>query len=261
MIHYRDALTSSHSFSFSLCGQGSSIVVKEKKTSLTTRTSGFGKKKKKNPKPKYGPCNRNDVMEGCGTTYHDSTDVKEDVNVNVNVKVGTQKTSARRPKVKNTCKNCKDKQVLIQRNGRTAHADCESGTCFIGGDMLHGDIGDPCSVKGDDCDKNLVCVADSKGKSGRSSKSGASSTTSGTCKSVDVSMTDVVVARNARGGYCNLDKGWDACDTGMYCKVDGVDGIALRSGRDGGHVGGCGGAASGTSGESFDSCPALKFPS
>lgn len=210
-----------------LCGQGSSVIVKEKKRTLTARNSGFGKKKK-NPKPKYGPCNRKDVMEGCGTTYYDSTD-------DFDVEVRTQKVRVRKPKVKNTCQRCKDKTILIQRNGRTAHADCEDGTCFIGGDLLFGDIGDPCLVRGDDCDVDLVCVAESKTRNGGSNSRG-------TCRSVEVSMTDVVVARNARGGYCNLDEGWDACDNGLFCQVDGVDGIALRSGRDGGRVGGCGGA-------------------
>ena len=165
-------------------------------------------------------------MEGCGDTYYDRTDV-------VYVEQSTEKV--RKPKVKNTCNKCRDKQVLIKRNDRTVHADCEDGTCFIGGDLLFGQLGDDCRVRGDDCDVDLVCVADSNGRSGRSS-------TSGTCKNVEVSMTDVVVMRNARGGYCNLDQGWDACDTGLFCMVDGIDGISLRSGRDGGSVGGCGGA-------------------
>jgi len=211
-----------------LCGQGSSVVVREKKRTLNVRNSGFGKKKKKNPKPKYGPCNRNDVMEGCGTTYYDRTDV--DV-----VEVRKENVRVRnRGRNKNNCRNCRDKTVLIQRNGRTAHVECEDQTCFIGGDLLVGDIGDECNVRADDCDRDLVCV--SHLKAGR--KNG--SAVLGTCRSVEVSMTEVIVARNARGGYCNLDEGWDACDAGLFCLVEGVDGIALRSGRDGGRVGGCG---------------------
>ena len=233
--------------SSSLCGQGSSVVVREKKRTLNVRNSGFGKKKK-NPKPKYGPCNRNDVMEGCGTTYYDRTDV--DV-----VEVRKENVRVRnRGRNKNNCRNCRDKTVLIQRNGRTAHVECEDQTCFIGGDLLVGDIGDECNVRADDCDRDLVCV--SHLKAGRRNGSAVL----GTCRSVEVSMTEVIVARNARGGYCNLDEGWDACDAGLFCLVEGVDGIALRSGRDGGRVGGCGRGAGygGTNSESCDACPLLE---
>eukprot|EP00584_Thalassiosira_punctigera_P017374 CAMPEP_0172548262 /NCGR_PEP_ID=MMETSP1067-20121228/17600_1 /TAXON_ID=265564 ORGANISM="Thalassiosira punctigera, Strain Tpunct2005C2" /NCGR_SAMPLE_ID=MMETSP1067 /ASSEMBLY_ACC=CAM_ASM_000444 /LENGTH=530 /DNA_ID=CAMNT_0013335461 /DNA_START=44 /DNA_END=1636 /DNA_ORIENTATION=+ len=171
-----------------LCGQGTSIVVKESK--------GNNNKKKK----KGGDKNNNKK----------------------NADKDKKKTNGSNQGGGGGNKKHRNREVIIERDdGRTLHAKCDGGICYTGGNLLQGVRGDSCSLNRDDCGHRLVCTAVDLSRLRNSGRRGQSD--HGTCQPVTKEMTKIVIERAASGDYCNADLGWNACDKNMYCRPDDFD--------------------------------------